>query len=162
MVTARTVFVVALLLILAASAQTPATISQQFPTEQRLRLQGWWPTKPASVNDFTGPRKCTGCHSRIYETTRRLSVSAKDPTVTNSPGTWRERSLLPAMRVTKYQSRSAGSSAAGVREEVSFSVETTLIMRVVSATLFCCTASTSLPDNQLTFPRPLKSLSATS
>jgi hypothetical protein len=96
--TGRTVLLVALLLLLDASAQTPATFSKQLPTEQRLRLEGWWPTKPASISEFTGPRKCAGCHSRIYDSQSNTAMAQSMP----SPSTMLDDGKAVSFRQGPY------------------------------------------------------------
>ena len=53
--------------------QPPAPQGQPLPTEERLRLPGWWPTQSTPRRDeYVGPTVCAECHSSeaaVQETT---------------------------------------------------------------------------------------------
>src|SRR5271169_211204 len=62
----RLVGLVLVALLLAAHAQSPLTIADQFSTAERVKQKGWWPTKgDAPRNDFVGPAVCVQCHADV-------------------------------------------------------------------------------------------------
>jgi hypothetical protein len=59
-----------------ATQTHPATISEQVATEDRLRKQGWWPTKgsfPASA--YVGNGTCARCHADLVSMQRTTSMA---------------------------------------------------------------------------------------
>src|SRR5579863_8469311 len=60
------VVVACLLVSLAARAQSPQTMADQFSTAERLKKPGWWPTKgTAAKDDYVGAATCARCHYDI-------------------------------------------------------------------------------------------------
>src|SRR5437667_12262168 len=60
-----------------SSTKTPATITDQLSTEERLRKAGWWPTKGTFQRDqFVGSDTCARCHPALART-QRVSAMAK-------------------------------------------------------------------------------------
>ncbi|HXW06385.1 MAG TPA: multiheme c-type cytochrome [Vicinamibacterales bacterium] len=56
-----------------------APLLAQMATADRVRLDGWWPTKPAgTVEDYVGPRECVRCHeSRASQLTTAMARTAQ-------------------------------------------------------------------------------------
>lgn len=49
-----------------AHAQSPQTLADQFPTAERVKKSGWWPTKgTAAKDDYAPPGVCARCHADI-------------------------------------------------------------------------------------------------
>lgn len=62
---------------LLSQSQVPATIGRQLPTDQRVRLERWWPTKGTfKRDDYAGPAACAGCHSSIYRLQSRSAMAS--------------------------------------------------------------------------------------
>jgi hypothetical protein len=65
----------------AARSQTPArhqpaTLADQFATEDRLRKSGWWPTKGTYPRDaYLGDGACARCHSDIVALQKSTSMA---------------------------------------------------------------------------------------
>lgn len=54
------------LLVSAAAAQVPATIGEQFTSEEHLAKPGWWPRKGnAPRSDYVGAEVCAQCHAAL-------------------------------------------------------------------------------------------------
>lgn len=57
------------ILSLVASGQSPATIADQLSTAERVKKQGWWPTKGSPPRkEYAGAEACRSCHSEIAGT----------------------------------------------------------------------------------------------
>jgi len=55
-----------LLSVSVATAQVPATIGEQFSSDEHLAKPGWWPRKgDASRNDYVGAEVCAQCHAAL-------------------------------------------------------------------------------------------------
>jgi Cytochrome c554 and c-prime len=73
-------FFIVLAIVLAVSraswSQQPATMTDSFSTQERLRRSSWWPTKgAASRQSYTGPSGCAQCHGSIAATQQEHSMA---------------------------------------------------------------------------------------
>jgi hypothetical protein len=54
------------LLVSVAAAQVPATIGEQFTSDEHLTKPGWWPRKgDAPRSDYVGAEVCAQCHAAL-------------------------------------------------------------------------------------------------
>ena len=68
-----------------AHAQSPQTLADQFPTAERVRKPGWWPTKgtPAK-DDYAAPGACARCHADIAASQKATPMAHTAMTPANS------------------------------------------------------------------------------
>lgn len=75
-----------------ALAQTPATITEQLTTPERIESSKWWPTDGrAGRNEYVGSRGCLQCHSAIVKS-QSLHSMAKASTQAGSSDALRDAS----------------------------------------------------------------------
>jgi hypothetical protein len=66
----------ALLLHVIVGAQVPATIGEQFTSDEPLAKPGWWPRKgDAPRSDYVGAQVCAQCHAGIAEGQARHAMA---------------------------------------------------------------------------------------
>jgi hypothetical protein len=59
-----------------AFAQSPATITEQLTTAERIERSKWWPTDGrAGKNEYVGSRACEQCHYAIVKSQSRHSMA---------------------------------------------------------------------------------------
>src|SRR5438270_2607003 len=59
-----------------ALAQVPATIGEQFTTEEHLAKPGWWPRKGNALRtDYVGAQVCAQCHSALARGQQRHAMA---------------------------------------------------------------------------------------
>jgi hypothetical protein len=59
-----------------ALAQSPATITEQLTTPERIERSKWWPTDGRmGKNEYVGPRACEQCHSTIVRSQSQHSMA---------------------------------------------------------------------------------------
>jgi hypothetical protein len=68
-----------------ARAQSPQTLADQYPTAERLKKPGWWPTKgSASKDDYAAPGACARCHSDIAASQKTTPMAGTAMTPANA------------------------------------------------------------------------------
>jgi hypothetical protein len=100
-----------------AQTSTPATLSEQFTTQERVQRSKWWPTSgKAARSDYAGAEACGECHDSFLKSQAQHLMARTSASASTSP-ILRSHVAMP-FRVDGYDYQVTGDSGNNLQYEV--------------------------------------------